>query len=73
MSPEMRHDLILSLGIGVFFLLFFHLDHLVVSYSGWDDPAWWLHLLVDSGYILLYGGLGFVVLRGWRIWRRSKE
>lgn len=68
-----RRDLIMSLAIGVICLLLFHLDHLVNSYSGWDDPWWWLHLLVDGGYVLVYGALGWVMLRGWRIWKKRQE
>lgn len=66
-------DLLLSLAVGLVALLLFHLDHLVASYSGWDDPLWWLHLLVDSTYIIIYGGLFFVGLRGWRIWRSRRR
>lgn len=66
-----RRDFILSLMFGIFCLLFFHLDHLVVSYSGWNDPVWLLHLLVDSSYVLIYGFFGWVGLRGWRIWKHS--
>lgn len=66
-------DLALSLLFGVICLLLFHLDHLVATYSGWDDPVWWLHLLVDGGYILIYGALGWVGLRGWRVWRQMKS
>jgi hypothetical protein len=68
-----RHELSLSFIVGVLALLLLHLDHLVATYSGWDDPLWWLHLLVDSSYILIYGGLFFVMLRGWRVWRRSRR
>lgn len=70
--PAIR-DLLLSLAFGILCLLLFHLDHLVASYSGWDDPVWLLHLVVDSGYVLVYGGLGWITLRGWRVWRRRQE
>ncbi len=69
LSPA-RRDLLLSLLLGVMALLLFHLDHLIVTYSGWDDPDWLLHLLVDGSYVLLYGALSWVVLRGWRLWRK---
>lgn len=72
LSPA-RRDLLWSGLIGVICLLFFHLDHLVASYSGWDDPVWWLHLLVDGGYVLLYGSLGWLVVRGWRLWKHKEE
>ncbi|HYN89947.1 MAG TPA: hypothetical protein VER55_15545 [Ardenticatenaceae bacterium] len=69
-SPKSKIlDLLLGLALGVFALFAFHLDHLVASYSGWNDPLWWLHLLVDGSYVVIYGGLAFVALRGWRIWR----
>lgn len=69
-----QKDILLSTAIGVLGLLFFHLDHLVVTYSGWDDPDWLLHLVVDGSYVLVYGFLGWVVLRGWRLWQqRNKE
>lgn len=68
-----RRDLLLSLLLGVVGLLLFHLDHLLVSYSGWDDPYWWLHLLVDGGYVVVYASLSWVVLRGWRLWRRNRK
>ncbi|MDQ4078111.1 MAG: hypothetical protein M3220_17925 [Chloroflexota bacterium] len=66
-------DLLLSLGFGIAALLFFHLDHLVVTYSGWNNTDWLLHLLVDSGYVLLYASLGWLVLRGWRVWRQNMK
>jgi hypothetical protein len=71
MKPAYR-DLALSLVLGVVGLLLFHLDHLVATYSGWDDPLWWLHVLVDGGYILIYAALAWVGLRGWRVWRQMK-
>jgi hypothetical protein len=73
MSSLRWKDILVSLGIGFVCLLLFHLDHLIASYSGWSDPAWWLHLLVDGSYVLIYGTLGWLVLRGWRLWRSSKE
>ncbi|HEX8682990.1 MAG TPA: hypothetical protein VF707_11795 [Ardenticatenaceae bacterium] len=72
MSSTARRDLLLSLGIGVAFLLFFHLDHLVNTYTGWSDPDWLLHLLVDGSYVLVYGAIGWIALRGWRVWRQGK-
>lgn len=66
-------DLATILVLGVIGLLLFHLDHLLVSYSGWDDPAWLLHLVVDGSYVLLYGTLGWLVLRGWHLWRRASK
>lgn len=69
LSPA-RRDLLLSLLLGVVALLLFHLDHLIVTYRGWDDPQWLLHLVVDGSYILLYGALSWFVLRGWRLWRQ---
>jgi cation transport ATPase len=71
-NREKLIDLLVSFSIGVLALLLFHLDHLIASYSGWDDPYWWLHLLVDSTYVVIYGGLFFVALRGWRIWRNRR-
>lgn len=70
---DVQRDLLLSLAAGVLCLLLFHLDHLVATYSGWGDPAWWLHLLVDGSYILLYGALSWFVLRGWRLWKARKR
>jgi hypothetical protein len=72
MSPTARRDLFLSLAIGVLFLLFFHLDHLVNTYTSWNDPDWLLHLFVDGGYVLIYGSIGWLALRGWRIWNRNR-
>lgn len=69
LSPQVRHDLVASLAIGVAVLLFFHADHLVSTYTGFDDPYWLLHLVVDSSYVFIYAGLAFVGLRGWRLWR----
>lgn len=71
-SSKIR-NLLLSLVVGIAALLLFHLDHLVASYSGWDDPLWWLHLLVDGSYVVIYGGLFFVGLRGWRIWQSRRK
>lgn len=71
MGTTARRDLLLSLALGFVCLLLFHLDHLVASYSGWDDPTWLLHLVVDGGYVLAYGAISWLVLRGWRVWRRS--
>jgi hypothetical protein len=68
-----RGDLLLSVIIGIAGLLLFHLDHLLVSYSGWDDPAWLLHLFVDGSYVLVYGGMAWMVIRGWRLWRKAQR
>lgn len=72
MPATARRDLLLSLMIGILFLLFFHLDHLVNSYTSWADPTWLLHLLVDGGYVLVYSSIGWVALRGWRIWNQRR-
>lgn len=73
MGKVAQRDLLFSLAFGIVCLLFFHLDHLVASYSGWDDPNWWLHLIVDSGYVLVYGTLGWLGRRGWRVWQRANN
>ena len=72
LSPQVRRDLAMSFAIGVAVLLFFHADHLVSTYTGFDDPYWLLHLAVDGSYIFVYAGLAFVGLRGWRLWRRRR-
>lgn len=72
MGSTARRDIIFSLTFGVICLLFFHLDHLVVTYSGWNDPSWLLHVVVDSGYVWVYAALAWVGLRGWRVWKRRE-
>lgn len=67
-----RRDLLISLLAGFVALLLFHLDHLVATYATTDRFDWWLHLLVDGSYIFVYGGLFWVMLRGWRRWKRSQ-
>ncbi|MCB0076485.1 MAG: hypothetical protein KDD73_03610 [Anaerolineales bacterium] len=64
-------EILIAAFFGVVGLLFFHLDHLVVTYNGWNDPAWLLHLVVDGSYIVIYGFVAWVVMRGWRRWRES--
>lgn len=76
MDRAIYRDLAISIAVGVAALLLFHLDHLVRTYAGFDDPYWWLHLIVDSSYIVLCGGLAFVGVQGWRILqarRRSRQ
>ncbi|GAP64021.1 hypothetical protein ARMA_2444 [Ardenticatena maritima] len=72
MQRQTMLDLAVSLLIGLGVLLFLHADHLVNTYTAWDDPTWWWHLLTDGGYVLVYGGMAYVALRGWARWRRQE-
>lgn len=66
-------DVVVSVLIGVGVLLFLHADHLVNTYTTWNDPVWWWHMLADGGYVLVYGAMGYVALRGWARWRGRKR
>ncbi|GEM_PF-5912171 len=71
LSPSVCRDVAASVLVGAGALLFSHADHLAVALSSLDDPTWWWHLLVDGGFLLLYSGVAFVGLRGWRARRRG--
>ncbi|MDQ7030795.1 MAG: hypothetical protein Q9O62_13995 [Ardenticatenia bacterium] len=66
-------DVAVSVLIGLGVVFFFHADHLTVALGSLSEPTWWWHLIVDAGYTLLYAGLAFVGLRGWRAWHRDRR
>lgn len=73
MSRQTKRDVVISFFIGIVALLLFHADHLARTYTGFGDPYWLLHLAVDSSYVVIYGGLAYIGLKGRRIWQQRRN